>query len=301
MQKGIYMRNYAVSWASFGFFCDEEFADAFKKSKFVRAELNFLPYTIDDERARKSYDITRKMVQNKEVIPVSVHLPFCTWDENISYDISEPDENIRREVIKRLEKMIRDKADIMAPHVTLHGSLEPALEDHPVHIDQCRRSIEELLPLAEEMGFSMNIEYLPRTCIGNSVEELQKITSDFDSKHVGICLDVNHIMDKYNELPDIIETFSDRIRTFHICDYDGIDELHWFPTQGIIDWQKVMAKIRNIKHDVIMIYETPYQLYDTGRKRFANPIYALNEMAKCTYLLENCDTILPAIQQFEIP
>lgn len=295
------MINYAVSLNSFNCFVDEELADALIKSKFTRAELNFLAFTVDDERSRKSYEILRRLIANKELISASVHLPFCTWDESISYDISEPDENIRREAVKRLEKMIRDKSDIMAPHVTMHGSLEPAIEDHPVHIDQCRRSIEELLPLAEEMGFSMNIEYLPRTCIGNSVEELQKITSDFDSKHVGICLDVNHVMDKYNELPDIIETFSDRIRTFHICDYDGIDELHWFPTQGIIDWQKVMAKIRNIKHDVIMIYETPYQLYDTGRKRFANPIYALNEMAKCTYLLENCDTILPAIRQFEIP
>ena len=295
------MINYAVSLGSLKYFADEEFAEAFKKSKFNRAELAFLPYTIDDERSRKSYDISCKMIENKELIPVSVHLPFCTWDENISYDISATDENIRKEVVKRMYKIIRDNAKLMAPNVTLHGSLEPSLDRHNIHIDQCRRSIEELIPLAEEMNFSINIEYLPRTCIGNSVEELQRIISDFDAKNVGICFDVNHVMDKYNELPDMIETLSSRIKTFHISDHDGVDELHWFPTQGIIDWQKVMKKIRNINHDVILIFETAGQLYNTGRNRFANPSYALKEMEKCAYILENADTIILAIKEFQIP
>jgi sugar phosphate isomerase/epimerase len=295
------MINYAVSLGSLKYFADEEFAEAFKKSKFNKAELAFLPYTIDDERSRKSYDISCKMIENKELISASVHLPFCTWDENISYDISALDENIRREVVKRMYKIIRDNAELMAPNVTLHGSLEPPQEQHAAHIDQCRRSVEELLPLAQEMNFSINIEYLPRTCIGNSVEELQKIISGFDAEHVGICFDVNHVMDKYNELPDMIETLSSRIKTFHISDHDGIDELHWFPTQGIIDWQKVMAKIKNISHDVILIFETAGQLYNTGRNRFANPSYALKEMEKCAYILENADTIIPAIREFQIP
>lgn len=295
------MRKYAVSLGSFTYFMTDEVADALRKSKFSRVELAYLAYTVDDERSRKSYQLTKEMVEKGEINPVSVHLPFCTWDENISWDVSALDENVRRDVISRMKKMIRDNAAIMAPDVTLHGGLEPSPDKHAQHIDQCRRSIEDLLPLAEEMNFSINVEYLPRNAIGNSISELEKIISGFDSKNVGICLDVNHIMDKYNELPDIIETLSPRIRTFHICDYDGVDETHWFPTQGIIDWQKVMAKIRNIKHDVNMIYETPYQLFDTGRRRYANPIFALKEMEKCTYLLENSDTVIPAIQKFIIP
>ncbi|MBR1965007.1 MAG: sugar phosphate isomerase/epimerase [Lentisphaeria bacterium] len=295
------MINYAVSLGSFTYFMTDEVADALRKSKFSRVELAFLAYTIDDERSHKSYQLTRDMIKKGEIISSSVHLPFCTWDENISWDVAALDENVRREVVKRMKKIIRDNAAIMAPNATLHGSLEPPQEKHQQHIDQCRRSIEELLPLAQEMGFAINVEYLPRTCIGNTADELQQIVSGFDSEHVGICLDVNHVADKYNELPDIIETLSSRIKTCHICDYDGIDETHWFPTQGIIDWQKVMAKLRNIKHDVTLIYETPYQLYDTGRKRYADPIFALKEMEKCTYILENCDTILPAIQNFEIP
>jgi hexosaminidase len=141
------------------------------------------------------------------------------------------------------------------------------------------------------------VEYRPRTCVGNSVAELQTITSRFDAKHVGICFDVNHIMDRYRELPDMITELAPRIRTFHISDYDGIDEMHWFAGQGIIQWNEVMAAIKEIPYDVLLISETMYQL-GTKVSHIADPYFAIRQTEDSFFFLENCKEIMQAREKF---
>ena len=77
---------------------------------------------------------------------------------------------------KRLIALIREYADLMGPMATLHASYGgiPASE-HPQRIGQFCKSIEELLPVARDLGFVINVEYLPRTDLGNSEDELLQI------------------------------------------------------------------------------------------------------------------------------
>ena len=166
-----------------------------------------------------------------------------------------------------------------------------------MRLDLCRRSINELLPLAKQYGFSLNVEYLPRTCVGNCPEELEYLVAPFDSEYVGICLDVNHVMDRWRELPAIVARLAPRLRTFHICDYDGVDEKHWFPGQGIIDWPALMKAIRAIDHDVLLIYETRWQL-DNGN---ASPAWAVRQVENSIWFLENCSDLVPRMASFQIP
>lgn len=273
-------------------------ADAFRKAKIHNLELSFTPFTEDSSQANSSREITQSLLKERIIRASSVHLPFCGG--NVSWDPSALDETERQEISKRFKRLIRANADLMAPHVTLHGSNEPPLIEHPARIDQTCRTIEDLLPLAMELEFSINIEYLPRTCIGNCVEELQTIMSRFDSKHVGICMDVNHTMNRWRELPEIIETLAPRIRSFHISDYDGVDEMHWFPGQGIINWQAVMKKIRAIDHDILLILETQNQL-GIKTNHIADPLFGIRQAEFHIWFLENCENIMPSVSNFRIP
>jgi sugar phosphate isomerase/epimerase len=164
--------------------------------------------------------------------------------------------------------------------------------------DAIETLIEELLPLAEEIGFSLNVEYLPRKCIGNCITELENIINRFDPKHVNLCMDVNHVMDKYNELPDIISHLAPRIRTFHFNDYDGIDEKHWFPGQGVINWGAVMKAVRAIDHDVTVIMECTKQLEVFGR--LPDPYFALRQTEAAYWYIENYNEIEQRLKEFEI-
>ena len=217
----------------------------------------------------------------------------------MSWDPSHLDEEQRKEISARFIKLIRDHADLMAPMVTLHASNEPPLEEHPQRIDQVCRTIEEMLPTARELGFVINVEFLPRRCVGNSVEELQRIVSRFDPGQVGICLDVNHIMNRYKELPQMIDELAPRIKSFHIADYDGVDETHWLPGQGIHDWAELMKHIRAIDHDVLLILETTWQLRRENRQ--IDPIFSLRQNERACWFLENCERLVPQIEAFRIP
>lgn len=290
------MISYAFSACTFGNYVTEAAANAIRKSKVRNYEPYFGTYIEDNEQSRLSRKLTKQLMDEGIFHPASVHLPF--YGKEI-WDPSALDEDVRKQVVARFIKLIRDNADLMGPMVTLHASNEPPLSEHPQRIGQVCKSIEELLPVAQELGFVINMEFLPRTCVGNCAEELQEIVSHFDASQVGICLDVNHIMNKYLELPTMIDLLAPRIRSFHINDYDGIDETHWLPGQGIHNWPELMRHIRAIDHDVLLILETSWQL--NSKSRPIDPIFSLRQNECACWFLENCERLLEEQKAFHIP
>lgn len=226
------MIAYAVSLGSMGSLVTSKVADAFRRAKIRNVELDFGPYAADTAETRADAETTRVLIQEKVIRPLSVHLPF--YGGGKCWDPSALDEDKRHEAVNNFIALVRAHADVLAPLATLHASNEPPMSEHPQRLDQACRTIEELIPVFREYGVRINVEYLPRTCIGDSAAELRTIVSRFDPDRVGICFDVNHIMDRYRELPDLIASLASRIHAFHICDYDGVDETHWFPGQGVI-------------------------------------------------------------------
>ncbi len=291
------MISYALSACAFGNFVSEQTASALRQTKFRNFEPYFGTCIGNDEKSLTSSRLTRQLIEEGVFRSASVHLPFYGGD--LSWDPSCLIEAQRKEISARFIKLIRGHADLMAPMVTLHASNEPPLTEHPQRIGQVCKTIEEMLPTARELGFVINVEFLPRTCVGNCVEELQQIVSRFDPGQVGICLDVNHIMARYRELPAMIDTLAPRIRSFHICDYDGIDETHWLPGQGIHDWPELMRHIRMIDHDVLLILETAWQLKHGSRP--VDPVFSLRQNERACWFLENCERLQTEFDAFELP
>lgn len=293
------MISYALSTSAITTtYLSQASVEALRKSKIKNLEISLHPFVENVEEAVISQTLTRQLLREGTIRPASVHLPFFSSTQ--IWDPSALDNELRKDVSMRFAKLIRDCSDFMAPLATLHASHEPPIEEHKKRIDQTCRTIEELVPLAEELNFSINVEYLPRTCLGNSVEELQTIVKRFDPKHVGICFDVNHIMDHHRELPDMITELAPRIRSFHISDYDGVDELHWIPGQGINDWSEIMRRIKAIDHDVLLILETVFQLHG-DKKRDSDPIFAIRQNENACWYLENCDRIIAEQNDFVVP
>ena len=73
-------------------------------------------------------------------------------------------------------------------------------------------------------------------------------------KQVGICLDTNHLPDA-SELPEYVKMLQPRLITTHISDYDGIDEKHWMPFSGVIDWRPFAEELHGINYRGAFIYE----------------------------------------------
>ena len=102
----------------------------------------------------------------------SFHLPFGTY-----WDISSPDETIRAGAVQALAQLIRLLAPYPGNNLVLHPSFEPIEEGaREAHIAACQKSLRELAPIAEETGKKIALENLPRTCLGRTSQEMERIT-----------------------------------------------------------------------------------------------------------------------------
>ena len=183
----------------------------------------------------------------------SIHLPFFLLTE-MGY--GTPDE--RQAHVAHTIAFIRKCAPFQCRHYTLHGGLERTNEEIPdrsIAIGYLREALRQFLPVLQEQNASLNVELLPRNCLGNSPEELESIVEGFPVENIGICLDVNHLNNAPEQVPQLIKRFGTRLKSLHISDYDGVDECHWLPPYGCLDWGSIMKNLREVPQDILLIFE----------------------------------------------
>lgn len=181
----------------------------------------------------------------------SVHLDFKP-----DYDISSPDEVIRRRTVEDMRYGLSVAGLLGARIAVVHGSDEPIADDERARrFELMRESLTVLSGAAAEAGMQLALELLPRTCLANTTAEAVRAVEGLPRETVGFCFDVNHV--NLREDPaEAVRALGERIFTFHISDNDGVDERHWFPFEGVIDWKSFMEAVREIGYEGAFIFET---------------------------------------------
>jgi sugar phosphate isomerase/epimerase len=178
----------------------------------------------------------------------SCHAPFG------STDISASDEEVRRSSVQRVIETLDAAVEWSAGRVVLHGSREPiADEERQQRLGQCVRSLNALCGEASQRGLGLALELLPRTCLGNCCAEMQGIL-DLTEGDLRVCFDVNHIT-LYEGAREALGVLGARIETLHISDHDGVDERHWIPGTGIVDWPAFVAGLDDIGYQGCLMHE----------------------------------------------
>lgn len=60
------------------------------------------------------------------------------------------------------------------------------------------------------------------------------------------CFDVNHLL--VDNHRDFIKGVGDKIVSLHLSDYDFVDEKHWLPGEGKIDWKELIGLLKSINY-----------------------------------------------------
>lgn len=176
----------------------------------------------------------------------SYHLPFY------GVDPSSPNRALRSHTIEVFSEMIRKASDIGLDKFVIHASSEPiADEQREEHLRYSMESLNILAELAHQNGACIAVEDLPRTCLGNTAEEMLRLLSANDK--LKVCFDTNHLL-KDNNI-HFMDKLADKIVTVHISDYDFVDEKHWLPGEGKVDWNMLLAKFQEIGYDGVWLYE----------------------------------------------
>ena len=178
----------------------------------------------------------------------SVHAPF---DET---DLSLSEEGPRRASVASVVRALDVACELGAGIVVVHGSKEPVTEqEREGRLVQLVRSLNELCKRASQRGLHLALETLPRSCLGNRTAEVRRVLDIVDGD-LRVCYDVNHVT-LYEEVGASVRALADRTVTLHLSDHDGVDERHWIPGKGVVDWPGFVAALDGIGYEGCLMHE----------------------------------------------
>ncbi|HZH72462.1 MAG TPA: TIM barrel protein, partial [Mariniphaga sp.] len=119
----------------------------------------------------------------------SVHLPYSR-----TLDVSVTDSQLRENMINECTSIIELCSKLQPKKFIIHPSAEP-IEDteREQRIQHSIESLKVLNKTAQSFNARLTVECLPRTCLGNTSEELLRIVNAVGN-NVEICFDSNHLL-----------------------------------------------------------------------------------------------------------
>ncbi|MBE7038447.1 MAG: sugar phosphate isomerase/epimerase [Ruminococcaceae bacterium] len=181
----------------------------------------------------------------------SIHLPFVPPSE---VDLKQSYGEIYNNTIKIYTELIKASANAGIKYAVIHSGLgvKPEQDRNEVYNIVCS-NLKKLCEISKEAGIKLAIENLKPAAIGGTKEEIYSLINEIDD--LGVCFDTNHSLCQTNE--DFIRLIKDRIVTLHVSDYDFVDEQHWLPLCGKINWKSIINELKKVGYDGIFTYEVP--------------------------------------------
>ncbi len=190
-----------------------------------------------------------RMANDHDVKLWSCHLPYSPFEV---FDVSLESAEIRKKAIEFNSEKIKILSDLGIDKFVLHPSTPiPETSDRNERKKCTMDSFAKLAEVAGQCGSVIAAEDMILSCLGNSADELLEIISVDD--RIKVCFDVNHLFNDTHI--EFAKKASDKIVTMHISDYDFIEERHWFPGNGKINWPELYNVMCDIGYNGAWIYE----------------------------------------------
>ncbi len=181
----------------------------------------------------------------------SLHLPF----KSSLINIARPD--LAKQTVARHKELIRRSGEMGAKYCIIHPSGEPiTAEERQGQMACACESLYTLAEVAKQNGVILAVEDLPRTCLGNTIADMHTLLSAHPSLRV--CFDTNHLLT--DDPIAFIRELGDRIVTLHVSDYDFVDERHWLPGEGLLDWHAILEALSAVSYKGVWLYEVTFSL-----------------------------------------
>ncbi|SCZ81831.1 sugar phosphate isomerase/epimerase family protein [Acidaminobacter hydrogenoformans] len=166
-----------------------------------------------------------RLVREAGLFLENIHVPFndsdALWSEN---------NKDRETVVKRHLEWLQDCAQHQIPMMVMHLSDRP---DSEASMRQGLKSLEVLTRAAEALGVVIAVENTRHN------DRVRFILESLPSESLGFCFDSSHHLLTDRGCFKLLEDFGSRLAATHISDNDGLEDRHWLPGHGVIDWQGV--------------------------------------------------------------
>lgn len=217
--------------------------EAMKKAGMDAIELSIASYEdFDFKRAKQISEQT-------EIELWSIHSHM-----HQSFDISSLDNESNKRAIKEFTWLIDKISEIGMDKIVIHPTHTPEpfnQSERPEKIKHAKECLNYLAEYGHPKGVQIALEDLPRTCLGNTIEEHLDLLSA--NEKLKVCFDFNHSL--IDDTAEFIKAVGNRIITTHVSDRDDINERHWLPGEGILDWKRIIDAFNSTGYKGAWIYE----------------------------------------------
>lgn len=215
---------------------------------YAEAGIDAIEISIGRERVLEGVDLSEvaRLAKKHGVELWSYHLPFP------EYNLATRDEARRLAYVQRQSEHIKMASDMGIKHYVVHPSTEPIPDElRAERMAQSKKSLAALAEVAKKVGGVLCVENLPRTCLGKNSDEMSELVSSHPD--LRICFDTNHLLGQ--DPIEFIKAVGDKIVTLHVSDYDFVDERHWLPGEGEMDWQAIYRALEEVGYEGAWLYE----------------------------------------------
>lgn len=182
----------------------------------------------------------------------SYHLPFAP------FSVLNPasfEAEVRRHTIDYFARLIAQAAEAGIDKFVVHASGEPiAPQARGQAMARAMESLDALARIAERANAVIAVENLPRSCLGNCAADMEALLSA--NGQLKMCYDTNHLLGE--DMTQFLRQMGRHLITTHISDYDFVNERHWLPGEGKIDWKRLVSLLEEVGYEGVWMYEIDF-------------------------------------------
>ena len=185
-----------------------------------------------------------KIVKSYDLNLDNIHLP----SEGINTLWSDGMDRIKK--VDEIRKWMDECKESGAETVVLHPTNGIGIT---LNNSMGYKSFEKIVYEAEDIKLKVAIENT------RMLNYLEFIFEEFKSDFAGLCYDSSHDFINGQSCGDILEKWKHRLFCVHLSDCDGIDDWHWIPGKGIVDWNKIIPIIKESDCKRFSMETYPYE------------------------------------------
>ena len=234
--------------------------DAIADAGFSGVEILGQSPHLDEPPQGNALKAFRRRLEDRGFLSWTVHAPA---KRNVP---GAPDEEWRQESVKTLQRFVRFSGALGSRGLIVHPVPNPIFVSDtqigPLHTlmqDAVRRSLDELVPIAAEVGTCILLENLPYHCDYPllSMRQLRPLVDEYPAEHVALILDTGHAWTIGNDPVAEIHFAGSRLQGTHLQDVDAVtpNDDHWVPTYGGLEWDAIRAALAEIGYAANWTFE----------------------------------------------